>query len=83
MRYVIGAVGVVFLVLWATGAMPVEVLGPWFVIGILALAAFRGAGQHNRVSSLRRTLFFNESLISYKETLDDDLRRPKGEEDLA
>ena len=57
-----------------TDAAPIEVMITWSVVILLAMAAFGGARRKNRVQALRRTLFFNESLISYRESVTDHPR---------
>ncbi len=76
MRYVVFTVAVLLAIGLVTGAAPIEVMITWSVVIILAVAAFGGARRNNRIQALRRTLFFNESLISYRESVTD---HPRGD----
>lgn len=75
MKYIVAVVGILFLVGWATGAVPVDAMAAWAVIVILVAAVFRSR-RRDRVGGLQRAVFYGGSLIGFKESVED---HPKGD----
>ncbi len=76
MRYLLVAVGILFLIGLVTDAMPIDAMIVIAVFVVLAGAGFVGARPSNRVKSLRRAVFFTDSLISYRENVADESPDP-------
>jgi hypothetical protein len=81
-RYVIATVVALFVIGWATGAMPVQAMAVIAIIVILAAASFTGGRSRRGPGGLQRTVFYNDSMIGYKEQINEQIRKGEHPTDL-
>ena len=77
MRYVLLAVVILVYMGMLFSIAPFGVLMTWAVLLVLIALGINGARQGNRPRALQRVIFFNDSLIGYKESIDDQVRRAR------
>jgi hypothetical protein len=75
MRYVVLAVVVLVYMGMLFSIAPFGVLMTWGVVVVLAASGINGARRGNRPRTLQRVIFLNDSLIGYKESVDDEHKR--------
>jgi urea transporter len=74
-RYLFAVVGILFVVGLALDVAPFGVLAMWAVLALLVISSIIGARRGNRERALHRAVFLNDSLIGFKESVEDDHKR--------
>jgi hypothetical protein len=74
-RYVLAVLAALFVMGLVFDVAPFEVVATWAVVALLVASAIMGSRSGNREQALKRTIFINDSLIGYMESVFDEADR--------